>query len=307
MKDILYLDRVMSYKTKKELICNYFCWLYPFTNENINGYYSQIDFKDKKILTVTSSGDHALNAFVNGAKNVTTFDSNPLAKYYSELKVAGIKTLDLEEFLLFFYNKNLFREQEHYLNKKVYKNYLREVLDDDNKNFWDYVFNFYDYKELYKSSLFSYDFLSKKGLFEANKYLDSKDYILLRKILENKKIDYYDYNINNLNKINNKFDLILLSNIIAFINDENTLERLKHLKNIFNNIINDNGNIVFNYYYSNLLHSKNKNLVYNFNELEDILKEYKHEILTFESSVNLDRNKIFRNYLSKDKVLILKK
>lgn len=305
LDDFLYLGKVISYKTKAELICDYFCWLYPFTNENINGYYSKLDFKDKKVLTVTSSGDHALNAFVNGAKEVSSFDSNPLAKYYSELKVAGIKTLDLEEFLLFFYNKNLFKKQKCYLDKNVYKNNLREVLDNNNKSFWDYIFNNFNPNELYKSSLFSYDFLSKNGLFEANKYLNRKDYILLKNIINEVKIKYYDININNLDKLNNRFDLIFLSNIVAFINDENALERLKHLKNIFNNIINDNGSIVLNYYYSNLLHPKNKDLVYDFIKLKDIFSEYKQEILTIESSVNL--GKMFKNYLSKDKVLLLKK
>ena len=41
-KDISYLNKVLSLKNVKDLYNNYFCWLYPFTNENINGYYSKL-------------------------------------------------------------------------------------------------------------------------------------------------------------------------------------------------------------------------------------------------------------------------
>ena len=95
-KDIMYLDKVMALKTKMDLYHNYFCWLYPFTNENIGAYFSKLDFKDKSVLTVTSSGDHIINSILMGAKEVDAFDVNPLAKHYSELKIAAIKSLTFE-------------------------------------------------------------------------------------------------------------------------------------------------------------------------------------------------------------------
>ena len=119
MKDIEYFEKIINIKNNKELLKNYFCWLYPFTNENIKGYYSKINFKNKNVLTVTASGDHALNALLLGANCVETFDSNPLAKYYSELKIAGIKTLSLEEFILFFYNKS-FKTNKYFFDKDIY-------------------------------------------------------------------------------------------------------------------------------------------------------------------------------------------
>ena len=58
-------------------ILNHFDRLYPFTTENISGYFKEKDIKNKSILTVGSSGDQAINAFAMGAKEVTIFDINP--------------------------------------------------------------------------------------------------------------------------------------------------------------------------------------------------------------------------------------
>lgn len=36
--------------------------VYPFTTENIAGYMEDLDLSNKKIITVTSSSDHIINA-----------------------------------------------------------------------------------------------------------------------------------------------------------------------------------------------------------------------------------------------------
>ena len=105
MKEFDYFKKIMSFSSKKDLYNNYFCWIYPFTNENIKGYYELFDFEDKDILCVTSSGDHVINSIFKGAKNIDAFDQNILSKYYTELKIGAIKTLSLEEFINFFYFK----------------------------------------------------------------------------------------------------------------------------------------------------------------------------------------------------------
>lgn len=307
MKDLLYLDKVIGYKTKTELLNDVFCWLYPFSNENIDGFYKTINFCNKDVLTVTSSGDHALNAIVNGAKCVSSFDSNPLAKYYSELKVAGVKALSFDDFFSFFYNKNIIFKQKDFLNINTYYQKIRAFLDDKNKCFWDYVFNNYDYNSLYKGNLFSDDFLSKNGLIESNKYLNYKYFYKLKEYIHDNKINYYDLNILDINDIDKKYDLVILSNIFAIIKEEDVLSALNKLKLFISTKLKKDGKVIFNYYYSNLLHAKSIDLIYDFDFLRDFYADYTHEVLSFEGSENLGKNGILRESLVKDKVLVLKK
>ena len=51
--------------------------VYPFTTEDISGYLTQIDVENKKVLTVGSSGDQALNSLLLGAKSATAVDIDP--------------------------------------------------------------------------------------------------------------------------------------------------------------------------------------------------------------------------------------
>lgn len=43
MKEFDYFKKIMSFNSKKDLYNNYFSWIYPFTNENIKGYYELFD------------------------------------------------------------------------------------------------------------------------------------------------------------------------------------------------------------------------------------------------------------------------
>ena len=71
----------------------YFC-----TNESLD-YISNFDIKDKNVLSVCGSGDHAFMSLINGANLVDTFDYNPFQHYLLCLKCAAIKGLTKEEYL----------------------------------------------------------------------------------------------------------------------------------------------------------------------------------------------------------------
>ena len=77
--------------------------IYPFTTENINGYINYFDLKNKSLLTVGSSGDQILNAYKNRCRDITLLHLHPYAKYYINLKIAGILSLSYQEFIEFFY------------------------------------------------------------------------------------------------------------------------------------------------------------------------------------------------------------
>ena len=75
-----------------------FSSIYSFTTENIAGYMNELDLTDKKVITVTGSSDHIINVILKGCTDITTFDINPLTKYYMDLKLSAIKELSYKEF-----------------------------------------------------------------------------------------------------------------------------------------------------------------------------------------------------------------
>lgn len=302
--DIKLLDEIINLKDKKELLTRKFFWIYPFTNENIKSYYSIIDFQNKKVLCPTSSGDHILNALLKEPLNISSFDINPLAKYYVELKIAAIKTLSLEEFIMFFYNKKL-SIHNHCLSKKIYTKFC-DNLKGEYKIFWDYFFENYTRKHIFKSYLFSDDYLTLRGLLEVNSYLKEDNYYKLRNILNNQSVNYYDVNLSDLNSINDKFDIILLSNIPYFIENIFDKNALKHLRDNIIAISKENSKIVLNYFYDNLLYTSIDNIIYQDNEVSKYFPKEDFEYKFFESAFNTQFRKGLRLFYNYDAILISK-
>lgn len=308
VNDIKYLDDVMNFK-RKDLYKNIFCWLYTFTNENIKGYYDLLDFKDKNVLTVTASGDHALNALLKGAKNVETFDINPLAKYFVELKCAAIKSLDYEEFLLFF-NKieDSFwsARSKYFFNEKIY-NKIKDNLSGDYREFWDYFFSKYSNKQIYKSYLFTDDILILRGIIRYNLYLEKGNYYKLREILKNKRIIYNDDELLSICNYNSDFDLVILSNVPAYLSSSNNIEPLKKFRTLIEKL-NKNNNIVFVlcYLYFNNLIVKNivKDEFYDESTFKDFFSD-EFEYVAIESSDSFIYPKMGLNPLNNDKDIVI--
>ena len=88
--------------------------LYAFTNENLLATFNLLNLKNKSLLTVAGSGDSIFEAYLQGVKKVYSFDINCLAKYYIELKKAGVKALGWEDFIAFS------------LMNQIMKNYSKE-------------------------------------------------------------------------------------------------------------------------------------------------------------------------------------
>ena len=78
-----------------------FSRIYSFATENVSGYIDYFNFNDNSLLTVGSSGDQILNAFYNGARDITLFDINEFPNYYN--KEYGLK--QFENFLKSKLNK----------------------------------------------------------------------------------------------------------------------------------------------------------------------------------------------------------
>lgn len=223
-----------------------------FTTENISGFSKKISFKNKKILTVCSSGDQAFNMALNEANEIDLFDINIFSKYYFRLKEAAIKSLSYDEFLDFFTHKNIFCS--NVFSVDTYLKLRDNILDDDIRKFWDYLFCHYPGKVIYKSKLFFKADNSRKKYIECNDYLKNEsNYNKLKDILKNKKFNFYNLDLFN-DKIpnNKKYDFIYLSNIFDCLYISNALEYIKKIKEIvldIKNNLTENGRIAVSYLY----------------------------------------------------------
>ncbi len=253
---------------KNDKICfTKYSKVYLFTTENIKGYYSKLDFENKKILVTCSSGDHILNAILLGCTDITCFDINIFTYYFMNLKYTAIKYLSYEDFIDFFSPTNFF------IDKIYYK--FSEFLPSDVKAFWDSIFSFQT-NEILDSMFYKIDY--EKTKYNYNLYLEKNNYIKLQKILLNNviNINFYESNVLCLNrKIKGLFDYMFLSNIIDYLPDyykyddyKNYIDIVKKYKKKYS--INT---VFFHYYYS-------------FNKYKEKIINNKIEYLKFDGCYN---------------------
>lgn len=207
-------------------------FIYKFSNENVAGYYNYLLGREKS-LQVISSGDQILNSVLAGNYNIDGFDISTFPKYFLNLKIAAIKTIEYFDFTKFFID-DTHTDGEYY--DDVYSTISKE-LDTDNKTFWDSLFNFYDWYEIYNSELFSKEPYNKKTVIDHNKYLQDNHYLELRKKLNNLNLNTYTSEVTELvQKTKKKYNLINLSNIIYYIKLKKYIKILDNIDLIDNGI-----------------------------------------------------------------------
>ena len=220
-----------------------------FTDENINCMTKKLDLKGKDILTVTSSGDQALNFLLEGANSIKLFDENPYTESFFYLKKAIVEKLSYQEFLDFFF-PGLFNKKDFFAKEKY--DLIKDSLPDGRVyEYWKYIFNNCSKQEIL--NIFVKRNYSKKDIIKRNSYLQSEEnYNKLKEVLKNtNKIDFIEIDIlHQLLYIEKKVDFIYLSEILNYIPSENVIDYLKKIKaltlNISNNI-NENGVIAVSY------------------------------------------------------------
>ncbi len=226
LKDDIYMAQqiVMGNKGKdNEKIFHNNSFIYKLTNENLTEIIKY--FKDKNsILTVTASGDQILNAILSGVKSIDSFDISRFPKYFYELKSAAIKEIDKGDFLRFFCGDIT----DDFIADELYDN-IRKSLDNENELFWDSLFNFFDYSELLTSPLFSNEPTRVKNVIKNNPYLQEDNYYKLREFLADINIKHYNVDISEIKDINTEYELIYLSNILAYINRNKYINILEEI------------------------------------------------------------------------------
>ena len=230
--------------------------IYQNTTENIKEYMPFLNGNYKKALLPTASGDHQLEAILNGITEITSFDINRLSRYFVELKFAAIKNLSKKEFLNFMY--------ENIFNINIF-NYLKNCLTDDVYLFWQeifkncniedivrYLFRYLRFKDNDKYLLTGVDF-SKYCAENFTRYLEDNNYKFLQDRLEKIKIKYLDEDLSNLaNTLNDTYDLINLTNIYEYINCQIFCNGAQEFAQSINSLIphlNKDGKILITYLY----------------------------------------------------------
>lgn len=281
--------------------------IYAFTTENIDGYMKCFDLKDKSLLTVGSSGDQVLNAFFYGAKDITLYDINPYAKYYTYLKSAGILSLDYTEFQDFFFKHTTtpYKYNPKMFSKKLFdkiKPNLR-LLDYESFLFFNRLFDSQDSKTI-RAYLFDDEEDRSKIIKSVNVYLkDEESYNKMQSVIRNISFNYMNGDIFKDN-IPGQFDNIVLSNLCT-ITSLNNFKKL--LQRMDSNNISANGSIMFGYLWDSDFNST----IY-YNDWKEIYKlplakELLKEFVTEHYQINGPRDYLCDENEQRDLILIYRK
>ena len=214
--------------------------IYLETNENVTGFFKGIKFygKNKRVLTVGSSLDQALNAILFGSRDVTVIDLNIYTKVFGELKLAAIKNLSFEEFKEFFglNDKTNLKGFPFFEKFNLYQKISHDIPK-ESQIFWDSVM--FDATEENIKNLFHSKFEKSSTMGNAVYY--SKDaYEKIKNILKTQKINLEFVNSNYFEfdkTAKGEFDLILLSTILDYYDSDSPINEDRFSREIENDFL----------------------------------------------------------------------
>ena len=294
---------------------NEFDKIYPFTTENISGYINKFALKNKSLLTLGSSGDQAINAYLKGAKDITLLDINPFTRYYYFLKVAAINTISKNEFYDFFKyygHPTTFKSNESAFNIETYQKLKSELrrLDYISYLFWDDLFYEHEPLEIRKQ-LFKDDEDRTDVDSHFNLYLSSDDiYNNMKYILCKNVPTFVNEDINSL-KHNKKYDNIWLSNV-ARIYD--SIDGIYEMTKTMYDLLDDEGKMLIAYlfdYRKNEKYQKDWYVIYDLKNVLPRLSEFEPDVKKFigERGIKAKLANYSKDYYSKqtDAIILCKK
>lgn len=114
----------------------------------------------------------------------------------------------------FFYGDIDVEEDDYY--DDMYDE-MRKFLDSDSKEFWDCLFSFYDWSDIYHSMLFSSEPYTLNRVVNRNKHLQSVEYLKLHDTISKVNFTPYIGDINQLvDDLPSSYDVVNLSNISTY-------------------------------------------------------------------------------------------
>ncbi len=124
--------RVFSFVHGNNLVYNT-CWEDPRLDREA------LKLTDQdRVLVITSAGCNALDYAIAGPAHVYAVDMNPRQNALLELKIAGIRKLQFEDFF------KLFGQGHHPEAAKLYQSVLRPQLNQWSQTYWDKWIKFFD-------------------------------------------------------------------------------------------------------------------------------------------------------------------
>lgn len=233
-----------SFLIFKEYAVSYFT-----TTENISLYLDRESYNKDKVLTVLGSGDQTFSLISKGFRSIDTFDINKLEYYVYYLKKAMIKRLEFETYLKVcerFTYLSFFDELKELLKK------LKDYMPEDVYEYFRMLFEYIE-KEENKDLLDLYYETREGDLRAVIPYLRSEEtYLDLRKIIDEVEVNMYFGDARSISsELNNKYDLILLSNIADYLGSSSnplTYENFYKFLLKFYRLLKDNG-LIINYLY----------------------------------------------------------
>ena len=262
--DIILAQRIVSGKynnINNPEIYHDTSFIYKFSNESIIDYQKYLKNRNNAFI-VTASGDQILNSILEGTTNITSCDVSRFPKYFFELKKAAILSLSKDEYIDFFLKDDNY---DDILNDDIYDN-IRNNMCDEDREFWDGLFQFFEGGEIYNSSLFSHEIVTPQLVISRNSYLQDNNYNKLQSNIEKTNINHQIGNVRDI-ILNEKkeYDLVNLSSIIYYYNG-NYKELLESIK------LSDEG-IILTY-----LYDKGKR------NIDDVFKEKEYSFDNFSKS-----------------------
>lgn len=226
--DIILAQRIVSGKynnINNPEIYHDTSFIYKFSNESIIDYQKYLKNRNNAFI-VTASGDQILNSILEGTTNITSCDVSRFPKYFFELKKAAILSLSKDEYIDFFLKDDNY---DDILNDDIYDN-IRNNMCDEDREFWDGLFQFFEGGEIYNSSLFSHEIVTPQLVISRNSYLQDNNYNKLQSNIEKTNINHQIGNVRDI-ILNEKkeYDLVNLSSIIYYYNG-NYKELLESIK-----------------------------------------------------------------------------
>ncbi len=283
-----------------------FLHIYPFTNENINGYIDFFDLKNHSLCTVGSSLDQTLNAIYKGCRDITVIDICPYTKFYYYLKVACIFNLEYDEyfkFLSYLDYPKVFKYNQEAFDLGTYDKispFLR-ILDYESYLFWDELFHTFSGSKI-RTRLFDRDENRHDVVLNCNTYLlDANHYQDMRiKILSS----HVNFIIDDIFKhsFDRFFDNIWLSNIATYYD----IYEIFSLVCKLNLSLSNQGKLMISYLWNTTIDSKyqkNWSSIYDLKNDFLVFQNFSPILLSFHGT---DHYK-FKDSTAKDSALIYQK
>lgn len=215
--------------------------VYPYSNEDLISTFEHLNLENKTIACTGSGGDEILMAIAKGATNIIHVDGNLFAEPYIKYKLAAIMGLSHEDFVKYFIDSNNFFEHE------VFESAFR-FLDSDAQAFWGTIYTEgvtprEIYNRLIQFTNSGYD--QTKDIFRHKGFYEFLQNALREKAF-NLRIETAELN-EFPEAIKEKCDVILLSNIQQYVNDQ---DYIRTINTLYNDNLNVGGKIQLSYTFS---------------------------------------------------------